>query len=116
MLKTFSARQVTADVLSHLERRRPAIVSDDEAIRSEIRAALVPVRREYGELDLPARYLDALERRDPQTRNSEDYVMVARCSLMLRGLGSMLNQHRSAAAAWAPIARKVLREEAGEEV
>jgi aarF domain-containing kinase len=61
-------------------------------------------------------YLDALERRDPQTRNSEDYVMVARCSLMLRGLGSMLNQHRSAAAAWAPIARKVLREEAGEEV
>lgn len=62
MLKTFSARQVTADVLAHLERRRPAIVHDDEAIRSEVRAALEPVRREYGELDLPVRYLDALER------------------------------------------------------
>lgn len=61
MLKTFSAQQVTADVLSHLERRRPAIVHDDAAIGAEIKAALLPVRREYAELDLPARYLDALE-------------------------------------------------------
>jgi hypothetical protein len=45
-----------------LERRRPAIVQDDEAIRAEVRAALSPVRREYGEHDLPKRYLDALER------------------------------------------------------
>lgn len=62
MIKTFSARQVTADVLAHLERRRPAIVHDNEAIRAEVHAALEPVRREYGELDLPARYLDALEK------------------------------------------------------
>jgi len=61
MLKAFLAGQVTADVLAHLERRRPAIVSDDAAIRAEITAALEPVRREYAEYDLPARYLDALE-------------------------------------------------------
>lgn len=60
MLKAFSAGQVTADVLAHLERRRPAIVGDDAAIRAEITAALEPVRREYAEYDLPARYLDAL--------------------------------------------------------
>lgn len=62
MLKTFSAGQVTADVLAHLERRRPAIVHDEDLIRAEVHAALEPVRREYGELDLPARYLDALEK------------------------------------------------------
>lgn len=61
MLKTFSAAQVTSDVLAHLERRRPAIVHDDAAIESEIRAALAPVRREYAEMELPVRYLDALE-------------------------------------------------------
>jgi hypothetical protein len=61
MLKTFSAGQVTADVLAHLERRRPAIVHDDAAIRSEVLAALEPVRREYADMDLPARYFDALE-------------------------------------------------------
>ena len=59
-------------------------------------------------------FLDRLGAVDPQGRNSEDYVMVARCSLMLRGLCHMLNQHRSAAKAWAPIARRVLLEEAGE--
>ena len=59
-------------------------------------------------------YLDSLEAVDPQGATSEDYVMVARCSLMLRGLGHILNQHRSAAKAWAPIAERVLRE-AGQE-
>ena len=59
-------------------------------------------------------YLDTLEAVDPQGSTSEDYVMVARCSLMLRGLGHILNQHRSAAKAWAPIAERVLRE-AGQE-
>lgn len=62
MLETFSARRVTADVLSHLERRRPAIVHDTAAIEAEIRAAIEPIRREYSDIDLPARYLDALER------------------------------------------------------
>ena len=56
-------------------------------------------------------FLDGLEARDPQTRTSDDYVMVARCSMMLRGLGHILNQPRSAAKAWAPIAEKVLRDE-----
>ncbi len=61
MLETFSARRVTGEVLSHLERRRPAIVHDEEAIKAEIRNALEPIRRQYKDVDLPLRYLDALE-------------------------------------------------------
>ncbi len=40
----------------------------------------------------------------------DDYVMSGRCSLMLRGLGHMLNQHRAAATAWRPFAERVVRE------
>ena len=59
-------------------------------------------------------YIEELQARDATVTLGDAYVLVARCSLMLRGLGHMLNQHRSAAAAWAPIARRVLRE-AGED-
>jgi len=59
-------------------------------------------------------YIEHLNERDPQTQVAQQFVLVARCSLMLRGLGHLLNQHRSAAQAWAPIAEKVLRE-AGED-
>ena len=59
-------------------------------------------------------YIEELQSRDATKSVGEAYVLVARCSLMLRGLGHMLNQHRSAAAAWAPVAERVLRE-AGED-
>lgn len=45
---------------------------------------------------------------DPTVNMPDDYVLVIRASTMLRGLGHMLNQHRSVAKAWAPIADKVL--------
>lgn len=55
-------------------------------------------------------FLEDLEARDPRVALNRDFVLVGRASLMLRGLGHMLNQHRSAAKAWAPIAERVLRE------
>jgi len=59
-------------------------------------------------------YIEELNDRDPQTEVAQNFVLAGRCSLMLRGLGHLLNQHRSAAKAWAPIAERVLRE-AGED-
>jgi hypothetical protein len=57
----FSLRQVSADVLEHLERRRPAIVNDEKLVAVEVKHALVPVRKSYAELDMPRAYMDALE-------------------------------------------------------
>jgi aarF domain-containing kinase len=54
-------------------------------------------------------YVEALAARDPVKTVGDDYVLVARASLLLRGLGHALNQHRSAAAAWRPMADAVLR-------
>lgn len=55
-----------------------------------------------------------LQAADPTSQMADDFVLAARASLMLRGLGHMLGQHRSVAAAWAPIAERVLRD-AGED-
>lgn len=55
-------------------------------------------------------FLEDLEARDPRVSLNRDFVLVGRASLMLRGLGHMLNQHRSAAKAWSPIAESILRE------
>jgi aarF domain-containing kinase len=46
---------------------------------------------------------------DPTVAMADDFVLVVRASLMLRGLGHMVGQHRSVAAAWAPLAEAVLR-------
>ena len=54
-------------------------------------------------------YIEDLQARDPTKSIGDDFVLVARCSLMLRGLGHQLNQHRSAAKAWAPMADAVMR-------
>jgi hypothetical protein len=56
----FSARGVTTRILEHLERRRPALVASDDAVRAEIDTAMVPVRQAFAELELPAGYIDAL--------------------------------------------------------
>ena len=57
----------------------------------------------------PQVYVEALNAADRTVTVGDDFVLVSRASLMLRGLGHLLNQHRSAATAWAPIAERVLR-------
>jgi len=54
-------------------------------------------------------YIEYLSGIDPVDKLNDDYVMIGRCALMLRGLGHALNQHRSAALAWLPLAQQVLR-------
>jgi hypothetical protein len=44
----------------------------------------------------------------------DDFVLVVRAKVMLRGLGHMLNQHRRASVMWKGIAEKVMRD-AGED-
>jgi hypothetical protein len=61
VLGEFTASEVAADVVEHLERRRPGIVRDEAAIRAEVKNALVPVRRSYASTEMPATYMDALE-------------------------------------------------------
>lgn len=55
-------------------------------------------------------YMEMLNTKDPLKAVPDDYVLATRCSLMLRGLGHMLNQHRSGAKMWLEQAEKVLRE------
>ena len=59
-------------------------------------------------------YIERLQAADPLVSAPQEFVLVARASLMLRGLGHLLNQHRSAAAAWRPAAEALMRE-AGED-
>ena len=54
-------------------------------------------------------YLEGLSARDPVTSVEDDYILAARCGLMLRGLGHHLNQHRGLGQAWGPIADAVLK-------
>jgi len=55
-------------------------------------------------------YLEDLYSRDASKSVGEEFVLVGRCSIMLRGLGHSLNQHRSGAKAWAPFAERVMLE------
>ena len=61
MVGEFSLRQMTAEVLEHLERRRAAIVHDEKAVADEVKHALVPVKKSYAELDMPRAYMEAVE-------------------------------------------------------
>jgi hypothetical protein len=61
VLEEFSAGAVTTQVVQHLERHRPAVVGDEALVRAEVEQALAPIRREYAESGLPARYFEALE-------------------------------------------------------
>lgn len=40
-----------------------------------------------------------------------DYIMVGRASILLRGLAHMLQQSRSVAKSWKPLAERVLQED-----
>ncbi|GMH65779.1 hypothetical protein TrRE_jg8863 [Triparma retinervis] len=58
-------------------------------------------------------WTDMMEARDPMGSldDIEYLVMVNMSSLMLRGLGEMLQQYRNLAECWGPIARKALEKE-----
>ena len=68
MLPAFQAEQAAREALTHLERRRPALIDAaggdagrlDAAVRDELGVALAPLRRRYDEAGMPARYFDAL--------------------------------------------------------
>jgi len=56
-----SAVRVTLRVLDHLERRRVAIVDDPAQVEAAVVEALVPVRKEYQEAELPIAFWEGLE-------------------------------------------------------
>jgi len=55
-------------------------------------------------------YIEDLDAEDATTKVVDDFVLVVRANVMLRGLGHMLNQHRRASIMWKGIAEKVMRE------
>jgi len=61
MTREFAVKKVAADVLAQLERHRQAAVRDEATTAREVAAALEPVRRAYGDSQLPAVYFDGLE-------------------------------------------------------
>jgi len=56
-------------------------------------------------------YLDSLEKMDRITQLAEEFVVLGRTSITLRGLAHALCQSRSTALSWRPIAERVLKEE-----
>lgn len=56
-------------------------------------------------------FLEELENEDPVTQLPEEFIMVSRVSIILRGLAHHLQQSRSAAQLWKPIAEEVLARE-----
>lgn len=56
-------------------------------------------------------FMEDLQRRDPIVKLPEKFMMIARTSLLLRGLAHALNQSRSVAKIWRPIAERVLNED-----
>ncbi|KAL3919176.1 MAG: hypothetical protein SGILL_003885 [Bacillariaceae sp.] len=56
-------------------------------------------------------FMEDLEKRDPIVQLPVELIMVSRCSVLLRGLALALHQNRNVAAAWRPIAEKVLKED-----
>ena len=54
-------------------------------------------------------FMESLQARDPIEQLPDQYIMVGRTSVMLRGLAHALRQSRSVAHAWKPIAEKVLK-------
>ena len=58
-------------------------------------------------------FMEDLQGRDPILELPDQYIMVGRTSIMLRGLAHALRQSRSLAHAWKPIAEEVLRTEVG---
>lgn len=57
-------------------------------------------------------FMEDLEARDPIVQLPTELLMASRCSILLRGLAMALHQNRRVAAAWRPIAERVLLQEA----
>jgi hypothetical protein len=53
-------------------------------------------------------YIDKLYAKDPWNKSADFMIMPVRLSLLLRGVGHMLNHPVSVAAAWDPIATHVM--------
>lgn len=56
-------------------------------------------------------FIEDLEKRDPMVQLPKEFLLVFRVSILLRGLAHALNQSRSIAKAWKPIAEQVLKDE-----
>lgn len=56
-------------------------------------------------------FMEELENKDPIKQLPKDLLMVSRASILLRGLAHVVNQNRSIAKAWKPIAEEVLQRE-----
>ena len=56
-------------------------------------------------------FMEKIQERDPIVSLPTVFVMVSRCSLLLRGLAHALKQSRTIAHAWRPIAERVLKED-----
>ena len=56
-------------------------------------------------------FLEDLEKTDPVKQLPEEFIMISRVSIMLRGLAHILKQDRSMAQQWKPIALEVLQRE-----
>lgn len=57
-------------------------------------------------------FLEDLQAKDPIESLPDQYILVGRASVILRGLAHTLHQSRSVAKLWKPIAVEVLRKEA----
>jgi aarF domain-containing kinase len=56
-------------------------------------------------------FMEELNSRDPIIEFPKEFLMVARTSIILRGLAHALHQSRSVAKIWRPIAERVLQED-----
>ncbi len=57
-------------------------------------------------------FMEDLQEKDPIDTLPNEFIMVGRTSIMLRGIAHAVQQPRSVAKAWKPVAMKVLSEEA----
>lgn len=56
-------------------------------------------------------FMENLQSRDPIVDLPENYIMIGRASILLRGLAHALKQSRSVAKSWRPLAERVLKED-----
>jgi predicted unusual protein kinase regulating ubiquinone biosynthesis (AarF/ABC1/UbiB family) len=56
-------------------------------------------------------FVEKLQAIDPIINIPDQFIMIGRTSIMLRGLGHALHQHRSIAKSWKPLAQEVLAQE-----
>jgi predicted unusual protein kinase regulating ubiquinone biosynthesis (AarF/ABC1/UbiB family) len=56
-------------------------------------------------------FMEELQKRDPIEELPYEWIVIGRCSIILRGLAHALQQPRSTAKLWRPIAERVLKED-----